>query len=420
MKKTTSYRHVRDTRTSVNVLMVAPHPCFEARGTPINVQLMCRVLTDLGFEIHLATYPIGATVPISGLVYHRVRKLPFLHRIPIGFSIGKIIYDLLLVGITVRLLSGHRFVAVHAVEESAFFVMPLARLFRVPAIIDLDSDICDQLQNHRSAFARSLVYLARPLQRWAIRWSTCALTVCQSLTEHVQRICPEKVVFQIEDVPLPSAGSMPDMAKASKLRRELGIEGRRVILYSGNLEPYQGVDLLVDSLPVVVRQHADIALVIVGGEEEQIAELRKRGRSLGVSSILHLIGKRDPEMMPELMALADVLVSPRCEGENTPMKVYTYMLSGRPIVATRLPTHTQVLNEQTAILTPPTPAGIADGLVRALDNPKEVAYLGLRAKEKVQRKHSYERFAGKLGEVYAYITRASRPACRPRRSGYSR
>ena len=55
------------------------------------------------------------------------------------------------------------------------------------------------------------------------------------------------------------------------------------------------------------------------------------------------------------MAQADVLVSPRTKGANTPMKVYSYLDSGVAVLATRLPTHTQVMNDETALLAEPTP-----------------------------------------------------------------
>jgi glycosyltransferase involved in cell wall biosynthesis len=61
--------------------------------------------------------------------------------------------------------------------------------------------------------------------------------------------------------------------------------------------------------------------------------------------------------MPEYMGLAEVLVSPRLEPYTTPLKIFSYMASGRPIVATDLPTHTQLLDAEAAILGPPTPAG---------------------------------------------------------------
>ena len=111
------------------------------------------------------------------------------------------------------------------------------------------------------------------------------------------------------------------------------------------------------------------------------------------------------DAIPEYLALGEVLVSPRSAGENTPLKIYSYMLSGRPLVATDLPTHTQVLDAETAFLTPATPEGLADGLVRALEDSEAAARIAQRAKEKVERDHDYESLRRKLGEAYAFVTR---------------
>ena len=78
---------------------------------------------------------------------------------------------------------------------------------------------------------------------------------------------------------------------------------------------------------------------------------------------------------------ADVLVSPRSRGTNTPLKIYQYLRSGRPIVATRLLTHTQVLSDDSAFLTPRPPEGFAAGILAALDDPDEPARVGAAARD---------------------------------------
>jgi len=80
--------------------------------------------------------------------------------------------------------------------------------------------------------------------------------------------------------------------------------------------------------------------------------------------------------MPAYLAASDVLVSPRSRGTNTPLKIYQYLRSGKAIVATRLLTHTQVLSDETAILTEASPEGFARGILDALGDPVHAAQIG--------------------------------------------
>jgi hypothetical protein len=61
-------------------------------------------------------------------------------------------------------------------------------------------------------------------------------------------------------------------------------------------------------------------------------------------------------------------------------------------VATRLLTHTQVLDDEVAILTEPTPDGFAAGLLTALDDPQGSAVIGARARALADTKYSYEAY----------------------------
>ena len=63
-------------------------------------------------------------------------------------------------------------------------------------------------------------------------------------------------------------------------------------------------------------------------------------------------------------------------GTNTPLKIYQYLRSGRPIVATRLLTHTQVLSDEVAVLTPATPEGFAEGILRVLADQESASAIG--------------------------------------------
>jgi glycosyltransferase involved in cell wall biosynthesis len=390
------------------VLLVAPQAFFAIAGTPLNICNMCKVLTQIGYEVHLATLPLGKTIDMPGLVYHRVAKVPGLNEVPIGFSFAKLAYDLLLAVEMVRLLRAQRFAVVHAIEDAALFAAPIARWFRVPMVSDLDSDICGQLLDNRSAIVRAMAVLARPIRRLALRRSTCALTVANALTRLVRAESPLTRVFEIKDIPGDELMRPADPDAVERLRDELELPKHGLIVYTGNFDRRQGVETLVEAMPLVLARHPGSMLLLVGGEPPQIERLRQLAVRTGVGQAVRLIGKRPVEQMPEVMAMASVLASPRLEPHVTPLKIYAYMASGRPIVATDLPTHTDVLDLNSSILAPPGPQGMAEGIIRALNEPARSARLGLRAKQLIESEHTYEAFKSKLTDVYAYVVAQGR------------
>lgn len=384
------------------VLLIAPMPFYATRGSPMNVLQMCRVLTGAGYRVDLATYPIGETVSMPGLSIHRSLGFPGIHSVPIGFSWRKVLLDLLLSLTVVRLLLRRRYLHAHAVEESVFLIVPWT-LFGVRLVYDLDSLLSDQLYYSRVIRSRLLRRMSRVSERFALRRSVAAVTVCQALTDAVAVLSPETRVFQVEDAPLAEACRDAVPERVAALRNDLGVAGRPVVLYTGNLERYQGISLLVDSVPFVLDEVANAVFVIVGGAEAHVAELREELVKRGLEAAVHVVGARPSEEMPEWMALADILVSPRSLGENTPLKIYTYMLAGRPIVATDLITHTQVLDETNAVLCQADAEALAAGIVRVLRDPAAAEAIAAQAQQLARNEYSSEAFSRKLLAAYEEI-----------------
>ena len=91
----------------------------------------------------------------------------------------------------------------------------------------------------------------------------------------------------------------------------------------------------------------------------------------GVGENIRIVGKRPPEEMPLYLALADVLLSPRTTGTNTPLKIYSYLWAGKAIVATDLETHRQVLDETVAVMAAPTREGLARAILDVVENAEK-------------------------------------------------
>jgi glycosyltransferase involved in cell wall biosynthesis len=367
---------------------------------------MCRVLTGAGYKVDLATYPFGEDVSLPGLEIHRAWRVPGIRSVPVGFSKRKLILDLVLGLKVISLLARRRYAIVHAVEESVFLALPFLR-GRSHLIYDLDSLISDQLRYSRVLRSRLLLAGVERLERVALTHARAAVTVCQSLTEAVRRLSPTVKVFQIEDAPLEETLRQPDPTAVESLRQELDLVARRVVVYTGNLESYQGIDLLVASAVILRRRIPEVAIVLVGGDPRSVEHLCARLDAEGLEEIVVAVGSRPATEMPDWMGLADALVSPRTAGGNTPLKVYTYMHSGVPVVATDLPTHTQVLQQSTSVLCEPTPQGLADALAWVLTHPEEARELGRSAQQDAHSSYSLAAFRGKLLAAYAEILRGA-------------
>ena len=380
----------------MRILFLAPQPFFEVRGTPLAVAALTRTLGELGHDVDLLTFPQGEAWSAPRVNHLRSSRLTN-GRIRPGFTMGKALQDVPFAMMARRLARSRVYDVVHAVEESAMMIAPFLPR-GVKFVVDMDSDLGEQLAHSKSLVARALGPLARPLHDRALRRADLAIVINARLEEAAKAARPGLPVHRLEDPPLVAALTESDFAAASQLRAEMGLGDAPIALYTGNFEPYQGVELMARA--AALSEHA--AFVFVGGEAEDIASLKSR---LGPASLsrCHFVGKQAPETLPRWMALADVLVSPRTLGGNTPFKIYTYLASRKPIVATRLDTHTQVLGDETAFLVQPTAIDLAAGIDSALSDPAGRKRRAANGRALLDREYSVERYREKVAAAYATL-----------------
>jgi glycosyltransferase involved in cell wall biosynthesis len=394
----------------MRILMIAPEPFFEPRGTPFSEYHRIRALADLGHTVDLVTYPFGRDVDLPGLRVHRAGRPPFVHRVKIGPSWAKVPLDALLALKALHVALKWKFDLVHSHEEGGAIGVVLAWMFGLPHLYDMHSSLPDQLSNFKFSKSRLLLGAFRWLERRVIRRSDAVIVICRQLGEIVKSVDPDANVVLIENA--PGAGEATSCG-SSDVRAEAGLDARApVVLYTGTFEAYQGLDLLYGAMRTVLARVPQARLLMVGGHPDQIARAREEARAEGVEAATVFVGEQPSERIPGYLSAADVLASPRSRGKNTPLKIYQYLRAGRPIVATNLLTHTQVLDDQVAILTDPTPEAYGDGLARALTDRDLAGRVSQAAANLAATKYTYEAYLARTREVLAFIPAAVTPAVR--------
>jgi len=381
----------------MNILLLAPHPFFQNRGTPIAVKLMLEALSAKGHRFTVLTYPEGEDVTISNCDIIRLPQLPGIRNIKPGPSWKKIVYDLFMFLKIQKIIRSRQFHLIHAVEESALIAKFVKKRWGIPFVYDMDSSLPDQIVEKYS-FLKFFLPVFKNIEKKMVNGCIGVIPVCKAIEETVRKVNPEKLVQRLEDVSLLSPGLVGKKAG----QQPIHIDGPK-IMYIGNLEKYQGIDLLLQSFQRLLKKQPRASLIIIGGSEKEIDHYKNVADRSMIGKKIRFLGPRPIADLPVFLKQADILVSPRIKGHNTPMKIYSYLDSGRAVLATNLPTHTQVLDDTIAFLVEPTPQSMADGMVHLLKDPSLRKRLAIKAKKRVRQEYSLDAFGRKVSHFYKVV-----------------
>jgi glycosyltransferase involved in cell wall biosynthesis len=381
----------------MKILMLAPEPFFQPRGTPISVYFRLKALSDLGHTVDLITYPTGQDVPFPGLTIKRIPNLFGFRKIKIGPSLVKLPLDAQMFCAAFGKLPRNRYDLIFSHEEAAFLGVILGKMFRTPHLYDMHSSLPQQLENFNFSRNALLKSAFLRMERFILKGSRAVIVICRDLLDYVRGLgFGDKAVFlenilDFNDFDLTPPG--PEAIAAA--RREIAKESEEIVLYTGNFEPYQGVTLLIEAFG---RMKERAVLLIVGGSKADHEPARKRAAELGFADRLVLVEKVAPIKVPIYIQMSDILVSPRVSGTNTPLKIYAYLKSGKPVVATDLWTNSQVLTEDIAVLAPPEPEKFGAALDFALTS-EEAKQRARAGAEMAAREYTYPRYKEKITEA---------------------
>jgi glycosyltransferase involved in cell wall biosynthesis len=395
----------------MKLLFLAPQPFFQERGTPIAVRLALEVIAERfkykpdseKFKIDLLCYHEGIDLKMPGVEIIRICPpgilRAYLKCITPGISIKKLICDIFFIFKVLKLLIVSRknqYSLIHAVEESVFIALLIKAIWGIPYIYDMDSSLAMQV-SEKWPVLKPIYGILSWFEKMAVKHSLAVAPVCDSLGIIAEKYGAKSMVL-LRDVSLLNNGIQNEN---QDLKSQIGIDpASKIILYVGNLEVYQGIDLLLESFSLVQEKIPDWHLVIIGGNERDINSYRIKAEKMGISKRVVLAGPRPVALLGHYIKQAEILVSPRIKGNNTPMKIYSYLHSGRALIATRLPTHTQVLSDEVCVLSEPHSMDFSKSLLLLAKDPEMREKLATKAFELAEKHYTYQVFSGELNRLY--------------------
>lgn len=393
----TSEADVESLGVPARLLLVAPQPILEDRGTPIAIGQVLHALSELGWTVDLLTYPLGHDPALPGLEVTRVGRWLGLRRVRIGISGAKVLLDALLVGRIAERLCRRRYACIHAVEEMAFPATVLGRLAGVPVLYDMHSSLPEQLADHRLMRLRAFRGLLQAMERWLVR-RVDAVACSSGLEGLVAALAPGK---PCEPWRFPGRRAEVPPATIARLREGLGLAAdAQVVLYCGSFEAYQGLLPLLEAMVMVRRAEPSAVLVLVGARHAEDFKLGRRA-ALADAGAVRIVGRQPHREIAGYLAMAQVLISTRAHGRNAPSKIFEYMAAARPIVAIDCAAHRAVLDDDSALLVSGSPAILAGAIVDLLHDPRLASRLAGRAAQRAERDFTWPGFVEQVGRLHS-------------------
>ncbi|MFU8780886.1 MAG: glycosyltransferase [Kiritimatiellia bacterium] len=391
MPQTTNKKHI---------LFIVSQPYYQWRGSPIRVGFDVQALAELGHQVDLLVLPFGENRSLPGVTVHRVKNWLGIKDIPIGPSIPKLFFDVVLYFRARQMIRHTTYDVLHGVEDAGAVCALLRSHAHANVVFEKHSDPA----SYRKKGLRNIVMAAyASVERWIIRRADAVIGTGPGLAAQVREVAPEKKVYHIPDIPSSLAESTPqgiNKARAKMTRNDSDV----IITYVGSFAVYQGIDLLFAAIPEACRQCPQARFVVIGGSPVEIDARKDVLKQAGIGDAVLFAGKCPPAELPDWLAASDILLSPRIAGTNTPLKLLDYLKAGKAIVATENAANRQILDETCAQFAVPDPAQFAAAIIQlARDEPlrKKLAAAG---QERMQNQYNYRVFRDGLNAVYTALT----------------
>ena len=396
----------------LKILHVFDHSLPMHSGYSFRSFALLREQRRMGWHtIHLTTPKHTASGPdieqIEGLSFHRTEKLPApVAGIPFAGEIA-------LIRAVARRISQiaqvekPNLLHAHSPVLNALACFAAARRLRLPVVYEVRGFWEDAAVSHGTATEGGARYrMTRALESFALRKSDAVATICEGLRS-------DMLVRGIEAEAIPvipngvDVDEFPFGAEADfQLRKSLGLQGKIVLGFLGSFYSYEGLDLLLAALPEVLKERADIAVLLVGGGPAE-ASLREQCGKLGLDRVVHFVGRVPHDRIQDYYALVDVFVYPRhsmrLTETVTPLKPLEAMARGGIVLASDVGGHRELVRdgETGRFFRADDAHALSQAILELASDPRSWSLMRQRARSFVEAERTWARSVSGYKKAYA-------------------
>lgn len=376
------------------VAVIAACPFPYPRGTPIRILRMAEGLAARGHEVHVFTYHLEQHIEDLPFTIHRIFNIPTYKKFSPGPTYQKIsVLDPLLAIKIARTLRHEKFDIIHAHHyEGLLTSLFAAQLYKIPLVFDVHTLLSSELPHYPMFLPKQILQrIGNLLDRWLPKQANHIVAVTNLIRERLIH----EVGIEAQNVTTIYGGIEAD--HFTHPTQPPPDSTSQTLIYTGNLAPYQGIDLMLYAFRKIVDQKPNTRLKIVTNSSIEpyaslIDELELQNNII--------IEKADYFQLPTILHSASIALNPRVQCDGLPLKLLNYMAAGRAIVSFAGSAGTLEHGQTGLVVANNNIDSFASAVLQLLENSQLANSLGQNAQAHIQEFFIWEEAIKSIEQIY--------------------
>jgi glycosyltransferase involved in cell wall biosynthesis len=398
----------REPQLRVCVLAACPFPANH--GTPGSIRELAEATAERGHKVHVVTYHIGEELPLKGVALHRIPDWTGEDRVVVGPTWRRPLYDFQMIFTTIRTVLRHKLDLIHAHGYEAALVAACCRpVVRRPVLYSAHNQMGDELASYDffrwKKFAKGIAWL---LDRTVPRIGNRCIPHSANLREFLAarglaERCEAVLNFGIDVERMPTCDR-------DQLRHRLGVENDPIVLYSGVIDQFQRLDLLLGAMAHVLQRvpRAKLLLLATIPNAKHEQAIWEEAERLGVAKSIILKSPSAMDKGQRLLSICDVAVVPRPCAPGFPIKLLNYMAARRPCVMFASSASGLAHGDHIWLVGEDTSDALGKGIVRLLMDARLRSRIAAGGNRFVRERHDRRNVAEQLCQAYVRLLKETR------------